>query len=147
MVGANLSVQFVFRRYKETFVTSGEVGHWIVISELWVHYTNGEIIPTRCNNCVYSSQWLYSTCFGWQFHPSSGVGIISPLSMMHGTTNIKFITLFSYVTDVVEKVALEKISTPSFFSFVPVIISKMHDSHPSPWWNPARRRTLIPHRL
>ena len=23
-----------------------------------------EIIPTRCNNCVYSSQWLYSTCFG-----------------------------------------------------------------------------------
>ena len=32
-----------------------------------------EIIPTRCNNCVYSSQWLYSTCFGWQFHPSSGV--------------------------------------------------------------------------
>jgi len=30
-----------------------------------------EIIPTRCNNCVYSSQWLYSTCFGWQFHPSS----------------------------------------------------------------------------
>ena len=25
---------------------------------------NSEIIPTRCNNCVYSSQWLYSTCFG-----------------------------------------------------------------------------------
>ena len=23
-----------------------------------------EINPTRCNNCVYSSQWLYSTCFG-----------------------------------------------------------------------------------
>ena len=34
---------------------------------------NSEIIPTRCNNCVYSSQWLYSTCFGRQFHPSSGV--------------------------------------------------------------------------
>ena len=34
---------------------------------------NSEINPTRCNNCVYSSQWLYSTCFGWQFHPSSGV--------------------------------------------------------------------------
>ena len=32
-----------------------------------------EINPTRCNNCVYSSQWLYSTCYGWQFHPSSGV--------------------------------------------------------------------------
>ena len=25
---------------------------------------NSEINPTRCNNCVYSSQWLYSTCFG-----------------------------------------------------------------------------------
>ena len=34
---------------------------------------NSEINPTRCNNCVYSLQWLYSTCFGWQFHPSSGV--------------------------------------------------------------------------
>ena len=32
---------------------------------------NSEINPTRCNNCVYSSQCLYSTCFGWQFHPSS----------------------------------------------------------------------------
>ena len=26
---------------------------------------NSEINPTRCNNCVYSSQSLYSTCFGW----------------------------------------------------------------------------------
>ena len=34
---------------------------------------NSEIIPTRCNNCVYSSQLLYSTCLGWQFPPSSGV--------------------------------------------------------------------------
>ena len=34
---------------------------------------NSEINPTRCNNCVYSSQWLYSTCLGRQFHPSSGV--------------------------------------------------------------------------
>ena len=34
---------------------------------------SSEISPTWCNNCVYSSQWLYSTCFGWQFHPSSGV--------------------------------------------------------------------------
>jgi len=25
---------------------------------------SSEIIPTRCNSCVYSSQWLYSTCFG-----------------------------------------------------------------------------------
>ena len=27
----------------------------------------------RCNNCVFYSQWLFSTCFGWQSHPSSGV--------------------------------------------------------------------------
>ena len=32
-------------------------------------FEDSEIIPTRCNNCVYSSQWLYSTCFGWRFHP------------------------------------------------------------------------------
>ena len=37
---------------------------------------NSEINPTRCNNCVYSSQWLYSTCFRWQFHPSSGVHML-----------------------------------------------------------------------
>jgi len=24
----------------------------------------GEISPTRCNNCVFYSQWLYCTCFG-----------------------------------------------------------------------------------
>jgi len=28
--------------------------------------TSGEISPTRCNNCLFYSQWLYSTCFGWQ---------------------------------------------------------------------------------
>jgi len=33
---------------------------------------SGEISPTRYN-CVFCSQWLYSTCFGWQSHPSSGV--------------------------------------------------------------------------
>ena len=36
-------------------------------------FDGGEISPTRCNNCVFYSQWLYSTCFGWQSHPSSGV--------------------------------------------------------------------------
>ena len=25
---------------------------------------SGEISPTRRNNCVFYSQWLYSTCFG-----------------------------------------------------------------------------------
>ena len=34
---------------------------------------SGEISPTRCSSCVFYSQWLYSTCFGWQSHPSSGV--------------------------------------------------------------------------
>ena len=29
---------------------------------------SSEINPTRCNNCVYSSQWLYSTCFSTQRH-------------------------------------------------------------------------------
>ena len=34
---------------------------------------SGEMSPTRCNNCDFYSHWLYSTCFGWQSHPSSGV--------------------------------------------------------------------------
>ena len=46
---------------------------WEVQIHLFLTSFSGEVIPTRCNNCVYSSQWLYSTCFGWQFHPSSGV--------------------------------------------------------------------------
>ena len=55
---------------------------------VYIHYTSwwwatnipeicrgcsGEISPTRYKNCVFYSQWLYSTCFGWQSHPSSGV--------------------------------------------------------------------------
>ena len=31
---------------------------------------SSEISPTRCKNCVFYSQWLYSTCFGRQSHPS-----------------------------------------------------------------------------
>ena len=41
---------------------------WMNISKY-----SGEMSPTRCNNCVFYSQWFYSTCFGWQSHPSSGV--------------------------------------------------------------------------
>ena len=41
-----------------------------VYSSQWLYFFS------RCNNCVYSSQWLYSTCFGWQFHPSSGVHML-----------------------------------------------------------------------
>ena len=45
-----------------------------IMGKQWIE--NSEINPTRCNNCVYSSQWLYSTCFGWQFHPSSVVHML-----------------------------------------------------------------------
>ena len=47
-----------------------------VSSQDVLNASNSEINPTRCNNCVYSSQWLYSTCFRWQFHPSSGVHML-----------------------------------------------------------------------
>ena len=48
--------------------------HLFVIFVVPCIMLNSEINPTRCNNCIYSSQWLYSTCtcFGWKFHPSSG---------------------------------------------------------------------------
>ena len=39
------------------------VGTWLIFVVPCI-MLNSEIIPTRCNNCVYSSQWLYSTCFG-----------------------------------------------------------------------------------
>ena len=40
------------------------VEHLILIFVVPCIMLNSEINPTRCNNCVYSSQWLYSTCFG-----------------------------------------------------------------------------------
>ena len=49
---------------------------WVIIFVVPCIMLNSEINPTKCNNCVYSSQWLYSTCFGWQFHPSSGVHML-----------------------------------------------------------------------
>ena len=36
----------------------------IILSHINKIQEDSQIIPTRCNNCVYSSQWLYSTCFG-----------------------------------------------------------------------------------
>ena len=41
-----------------------------------IMFYSGEISPTRCNNCVFYSQWLYPTCVGWQSHPSSGVHML-----------------------------------------------------------------------
>ena len=46
---------------------------WGVQDLCFLEVCSGEISPTRCNICVFYSQWLYSTCFGWQSHPSSGV--------------------------------------------------------------------------
>ena len=34
------------------------------VSYSYNNFVCGEISPTRCNNCVFYSQWLYSTCFG-----------------------------------------------------------------------------------
>jgi len=36
----------------------------VVVVVIVVVVYSGEISPTRCNNCVFYSQWLYSTCFG-----------------------------------------------------------------------------------
>ena len=69
------------------YVKCGECLDWLwgpfrFLGRTLLH--DSEIIPTRCNNCVYSSQWLYSTCFGWQFHPSSGVQCCMwPLNTQH----------------------------------------------------------------
>jgi hypothetical protein len=57
------------------------VGENIRTEYPWVHWIPpflSQLFPTAnsCNNCVYSSQLLYSTCFGWQFHPSSGVHML-----------------------------------------------------------------------
>ena len=56
-----------------TLVPSDDPRHegWVIQGTLTKLLTNcntllfsGEISPTRCNNCVFYSQWLYSTCFG-----------------------------------------------------------------------------------
>ena len=54
-------------------------GLWlhVDVSTINVSIPNSEINPTRCNNCVYSSQWQLLHL----------VGFISLLSMMHGTTS------------------------------------------------------------
>ena len=50
--------------------------HYISMTDELNIVVYSEINPTRCNTCVYCSQWLYSTCFGGQFHPSSGVHML-----------------------------------------------------------------------
>ena len=60
-------VRFRGGQYREELILNVTVfvvrfwgGHYK--SELILNVTafSSEIIPTRCNNCVYSSQWLYS---------------------------------------------------------------------------------------
>ena len=66
---ANITDKFVFRYYlnttdgsfKDDYVCARIVYLIFVVPCIML---NSEINPTRCNNCVYSSQWLYSTCFG-----------------------------------------------------------------------------------
>ena len=60
---------------------------------LWLTY-GSEIIPTRCNNCVYSSQWLHSTCFGRQFHPSSGVHMLYMAFQVGRYTYVVILSIF-----------------------------------------------------
>jgi hypothetical protein len=47
-----------------SLITALVTGHWNLIFVVPCIILNSEINPTRCNNCVYSSQWFYSTCFG-----------------------------------------------------------------------------------
>ena len=57
-------------QYSSSILEKLVICHWLPreIMYLSLHLLDillySEIIPTRCNNCVYSSQWLYSTCFG-----------------------------------------------------------------------------------
>ena len=44
-------------------VSGDNLTHHQDYSAVYGHYI-GEISPTRCNNCVFYSQWLYSTGFG-----------------------------------------------------------------------------------
>ena len=65
--GSTNSILFVFHLIilscflKDIFPTPYRLNLIFVVPCIML---NSEIIPTRCNNCVYSSQWLYSTCFG-----------------------------------------------------------------------------------
>ena len=59
------ATEFFFYFYKQIPMVPREsevvVMRWLKASLSYI----GEISPTRCNNCVFYSQWLYSTCFGW----------------------------------------------------------------------------------
>jgi len=44
-------------------VQTNHIMHLAPIKQL-INLYSGEISPTRYNNCVFYSQWLYSTCFG-----------------------------------------------------------------------------------
>ena len=60
MIGATGTISKSFRKYIRNITGNHEVKGLQKTAILG----NSEINPTRCNNCVYSSQWLYSTCFG-----------------------------------------------------------------------------------
>ena len=59
---------------------------------------SSEISPTRYNNCVfYSPQWLYSTCFGRQSHPSPGVHMLYMATGKPAHLGCKFLSDMSVV--------------------------------------------------
>ena len=54
----------IIQRYQSKILRILTNAPWYLIFVVPCIMLNSEIIPTRCNNCVYSSQWLYCTCFG-----------------------------------------------------------------------------------
>ena len=58
---------------------------------------SSEISPTRCNNCVFYSQWLYSTCFGRQSHLSSRVHMLYMATGKSAHLGCKFLSDVSVV--------------------------------------------------
>ena len=59
---------------------------------------SSEISPTRCNNCVFIlTQWLYSTCFGRQSHPSSRVHMLYMATGKPAHLGCKFLSDVSVV--------------------------------------------------
>ena len=80
VTGTHLSWTIIIQCITNISVLFNHNNKALINNYLWktarLYFASGEINPTRCNNCVYSSQWLYSTCFGWQLHPSSGVHML-----------------------------------------------------------------------
>ena len=51
-------------RYEEVFIRQTHPVIYLIFVVPCIRLYSGEISPTRCNNCVFYSQWLYSIYFG-----------------------------------------------------------------------------------